>query len=175
MARVFQGLQRYVSQAVNYVDQCDHFNNLLYCCFCCCFGVDKATALTVFAKLDGLKMTEGFAPIDTQTVSEDSDKEDPDDEDDSCLLDYESTTHDTNSNSSTSTDKDSGVDELSGDNDGLSGKFVVLTLEEEEELYNMIKTILDKCATHEVRDQLLIPSNSTSCILTKPNLKANKE
>lgn len=101
--------------------------------------------LNVIAKLERLKETE--YPVDRGTVSEESDNADDDEEEESG--DYESNTQETNSNSSN--DKDSGFDELSADNESngslCSG---TLSVEEEEELYNMIRSILEKCLSHEV-------------------------
>lgn len=104
-------------------------------------------------------------------LSVDSDREENEEDEDSGLLDFNNfsvtlsadghnTTTSTHFGSPTSTpngteDKDSGVDEAAGDSDTGSLHSDTLTAEEEEELYMALRSVLDKCISHEVRAQLL--------------------
>lgn len=98
-------------------------------------------------------------------LSVDSDREENEKDEDSGLLDFNNfsvtlsadghnTTTSTHFGSPTSTpngteDKDSGVDEAAGDSDTGSLHSDTLTAEEEEELYMALRSVLDKCISHE--------------------------
>lgn len=96
-------------------------------------------------------------------LTTDSDREENDEDEDSGLLDLNSSlTLSVEGTSSTTLashfpspngteDKDSGVDEAAGDSDTPPLDTDILTAEEEEELYMILRTILDKCISHEVK------------------------
>ena len=94
---------------------------------------------------------------------------DNDEDDDSGLLDFDpsllnSGPESSNSPSSTpsGTDKDSGLDESVGDSDenGSSNSDDILTHDEEEELFTVMRSILNKCLTHEVIIKIINNNNN---------------
>lgn len=106
-------------------------------------------------------------------LSVDSDREENDEDEDSGLLDGFNSSptlrpEDKGTASSTfashcpspngTEDKDSGVDEAAGDSDTPPLDTDTLTAEEEEELYIVLRTVLDKCISHEVRSHRVYPS-----------------